>query len=126
MSTTYTAKCRRCNGTGVWSSATGGLCFRCNGRGVVTITRYTADEKAAMRSLLLRMGQVRTSQALAQIKARTQELSGTRNSDLEHESRCGLLALRENDPERYVKMLDSLDAGRLDEVIHSLVEYHRA
>lgn len=124
MSTTYTVKCSRCSGTGVYGGMTaagrGGECFGCNGSGVKTVTRYTAEEKAAMQALKLR-----TDHALEQIKARTRELSGRRNSNQEWDALYGFVALRDADPERYVRMLDSLDAGRLDEVIHALVKYYR-
>lgn len=119
MSTTYTAKCRRCSGTGVWFES--GFCFGCNGSGVKTITRYTAEEKAAKRTLA-----ERTHGALERIKTRTRELAdGRRNSRLEWYAQYGFIALREREPERFAKMLDSLDAGRLDDVIHALAKYYR-
>lgn len=119
MGTTYTVKCRRCSGTGIWFEA--GLCFGCNGAGVKTATRYTAEEKAAKRALA-----ERSYGALKRITTRTRELAGgRRNSRLEWDARYGFTTLRDREPERFAKMLDSLDAGRLDDVIHALAKYYR-
>lgn len=117
MSTTYTVKCRRCSGTGVYGNT--GVCFGCDGTGRLTCTRYTPAEKAAISARRLR-----TTRALEQIKARAQELAG-KNSRFEWDVRYGFTALRDSEPERFTKMLDSLDAGRLDHVIDALAAYHR-
>lgn len=118
MSTTYTVKCRRCSGTGVYGNT--GICFGCNGTGIKTCVRRTPQEKADQRAL-----QLRTSHALEQIKSRTRERSGQKNSRLETDARHGFTALRDNEPDRFRRMLNSLEAGRLDDVIDALARYHR-
>lgn len=125
MSTTYTAKCKRCNGTGVWTGWTpagrGGECFGCDGTGLKVITRYTAAEKAERQE---RLG--RRSRSLALITERGREL-GTERGDAElmWDAEYGFAALEDRDPGRYAKMLDSLEAGRVDDVVDALAAYYR-
>ncbi|MEU0098237.1 hypothetical protein [Streptomyces sp. NPDC006267] len=126
MSTTYTVKCVRCGGTGVYDGMTaagrGGECFGCNGTGRKTVTRYTAEEKATLRARKLRF-----DRALELVQRRSKALAATAGSvDLEDAAFYGFLALRDGEPDRFLKMLDALDAGRLDDVIHCLAKYRRS
>lgn len=126
MATKYTVKCRRCNGTGIWTGWTpagrGGECFGCDGTGSLVITRYTVEEKAAIQDRLRRRNDAYTA-----IDSRARELGKqVGDSELRWDATYGFAALEEQEPERYAKMLDSLDAGRLDEVINALAAYYRA
>ena len=123
MSSTYTIRCRRCGGTGAYEGMTaagrGGVCFGCMGSGRKTVIRYTAEEKAAMQQFTARVASARE-----QVKARSRELGGRRNSDLEWSASYGFGRLRDEEPERFERMLASVEAGRLDAVIHHLAAYY--
>lgn len=120
MATTVTTECRRCNGTGIWAGR--GECFGCNAAGTRTHARYTADEKAARKLLA-----ARTISARDLVKARACELAGgRRNSDLEWDANYGFGRLRDEEPERFLRMLDSVEAGRVDSVVHGLVAFYQA
>jgi len=123
MSTKYTITCRRCGGTGAYNGMTaagrGGVCFGCDGRGVKTVTRYTAEEKAARELFAQRIADAR-----AQVKARARELGGgRRNSELETSANYAFGYLRDEAPDRFLRMLDSVEAGRLDDVVRHLAAY---
>lgn len=125
MATTYTAKCLRCNGTGIWTGWTpagrGGECFGCDGTGVKRITRYTAAEKAERQK---RLGQ--RSRSLKLISDRARELGNERgDTDLMWDAEYGFAALESREPDRFATMLAALEAGRLDDVIHALAAYYR-
>lgn len=125
MATTYTVKCRRCNGTGVYTGWTvagrGGECFGCDGTGSKLITRYTADEKAAIQE---RLG--RRKRCLKLISARARELgTATKDSELMWDAEYGFAALESREPDRFATMLAALEAGRLDDVIRALAAYYR-
>lgn len=115
MATTYKKKCGRCNGTGFFSR---GFCFRCQGATTVTITRYTAAEKAER------------ARYAARHAAAYDAIVRTRHTWLAPQDRVHLYGafdlLEMRDPDRFAKMLDSLDAGRLHDVINALVAYYNA
>lgn len=125
MSTTYTVKCKRCNGTGVWTGWTpagrGGECFGCDGTGLKAITRYTAAEKAERQQHL-----GRRSRSLTLITERGREIGAEQgDAELMWDAEYGFAALESHEPDRFVKMLATLEAGRLDDVIYALVAYYR-
>jgi hypothetical protein len=125
MSTTYTVKCRRCNGTGVWTGWTpagrGGECFGCDGTGLKVITRYTAAEKAAIQERTQRR-----SRSLKLISARARELgTAAKDPELMWDAEYGFAALESREPERFGAMLSALESGRLDDVIRALADYYR-
>jgi hypothetical protein len=131
MSTEVTENpCRRCGGTGVWSGVGGrggGWCFRCQGAGTVTFTRYTAQEKADMNARWdRRMAALETVKAAA---ARLDEHLGLNRASREGAhillSVWGFNRLEEKEPERFVEMLDSLDEGRMYDVVRALADYFK-
>jgi hypothetical protein len=126
MATTYTKTCGRCSGKGVIGNL--GWCFDCDGARVVTVTRYTAAEKADMRA----RGERRIA-ALEAVRAGAKRIDTDRGTSiidpagLLHDwSRWGFDRLESTEPERFAKMLDSIDAGRLYEVIIALADYAKA
>ncbi|MCX4596064.1 hypothetical protein OG819_42385 [Streptomyces sp. NBC_01549] len=125
MATTYTIKCRRCSGTGVYTGWTvagrGGECFGCDGTGSKLITRYTAAEKAAIQERTQRR-----SRSLKLISSRGRELgTAAKDAELMWDAEYGFAALEDREPDRFAVMLDAVEAGRLDAVIHALVAYYR-
>ncbi|NUQ98317.1 MAG: hypothetical protein HOY79_17795 [Streptomyces sp.] len=124
MATKTVETCRRCSGTGIWFGR--GWCFRCQGVGRVTITRYSAQEKADfMVHWERRMAALEVIKAFA---ARLDESLGlTRASGDAHVSLSvwGFNRLEESEPERFTKMLDSLDEGRVYDVVRALSDYFK-
>lgn len=120
--------CRRCGGTGVWPGVGGrggGWCFRCQGAGAVTFTRYTAQEKADMTTRWnRRMAALETVKDFA---ARLDESLGLTRTSREGAhillSVWGFNRLEEKDPDRFAAMLDSLDEGRVYDVVRALADY---
>lgn len=121
--------CRRCSGTGTWGGVggRGGWCFRCQGAGSVTYTRYTAQEKAEFKARWdRRMAALETVKAFA---ARLDESLGLTSASREGNhgslSVWGFNRLADSEPERFDKMLASLDEGRVYDVVRALAEYFK-
>lgn len=114
MATTVTTKCRRCNGTGIWAGR--GECFGCNTAGVRTNTRYTAAEKAERARFQARFSAARET---------TKTYAATLDSDTQWNADYGFLHLRDDEPDRFAKLLDSVEAGRVADVVLALAEYER-
>jgi hypothetical protein len=120
--------CRRCGGTGIWGGVgglRGGWCFRCQGAKTVTYTRYTAQEKADMRARWdRRMAALETVKDFA---VRLDESLGLTSASLEGAhislSVWGFNCLEQKEPERFAKMLDSLEEGRVYDVVRALRDY---
>lgn len=113
MATTVTTKCKRCNGTGVWMGR--GECFGCNMAGVRTHIRYTATEKAEKDARQARVSAVRNA-IWSWAEANLSKLDRWDAQD-------GYIALRDREPERFEKLLASVEAGRLEDVVRALVAY---
>jgi hypothetical protein len=107
-------KCRRCSGTGEFAH---GQCFNCLGAGFTTPTAKTAPHH-----------NVSTSRRLAVISAiriRATELDGYRNGSIETETSWARSLLEDNEPARFERLVASVEAGRVDDVITALRAYHR-
>lgn len=121
--------CRRCGGSGVWSGVggrAGGWCFRCQGAGTVTFIRYTAQEKADMKVRWDR--RIAALETVKDFAARLDKSLGlTRASGEAHVSLSvwGFNRLEESEPDRFAKMLDSLDEGRVHDVVRALADYFK-
>jgi hypothetical protein len=115
---TYQKRCGRCGGSGFWFDR--GLCFNCRGAGQVTVTVRTAEEKAASKTLFERA--TRAYQTVRETAAALYE-AGKMDYEAAWYAEHGVNELREREPERYAKMLDSLDAGRIEETVIALSVY---
>lgn len=121
----YQKKCGRCGGTGIYSDRCGG-CFNCGGTrafpgsGVVTVTVYTAEEKASRKLLFARASAAYRTVREAALAMRD---AGELSVQDEWFADQGVSELREREPERFAKMLDSLDAGRVTDVVKALAAY---
>jgi hypothetical protein len=107
--------CRRCNGTGIFHITSGPVpCASCTGTGNVPSVR---DERR------LNAESARRSRLLKAMNERIAERAGHRNSDLDFEVYQGYGLLDQNERHRMGALFDSLEAGRVDEVIDALVAY---
>lgn len=120
--------CRRCSGTGIWGGVggqRGGWCFRCQGAKTVTYTRYTAQEKADMKARWNR--RMAALEIVKTFAARLDESLGLTSASREgsHASLSvwGFNRLESDEPDRFAKMLDSLDEGRVYDVVRALRDY---
>lgn len=122
--------CRRCGGTGIWGGVggqRGGWCFRCQGAKTVTYTRYTAQEKADMKTRWNR--RMAALEIVKVSAARLDESLGLTRASREGAhillSVWGFNTLADKEPERFDKMLDSLDEGRVYDVVRALADYFK-
>jgi hypothetical protein len=111
----------RCQGTGGFELANGNVvpCAGCS-RGYLII--YTAAERAALKQASsMRLKTVNI------IKRRATELAkdmpGMRGALFADTVRQGFGILADEEPERLAKLYQSIENGRLDDVIHSLHSY---
>lgn len=111
--TTHTRKCGRCTGTGYYLER--GECFRCNGYGTITVTRRTEAEKAAISA--------RETRIIAARAAVIDFAKTLPDFDATWDAGYGFGKLRDNEPARFEKMLDSIDAGRIAAVTRALIDY---
>lgn len=117
----YEKKCGRCGGTGIYSQTHGG-CFNCGGNratpgsGRVTVIVYTKEEKASQK---LTWDRTLTARRLIEDCAKARH----------HEDRFyahhGVSELMTREPERFARLLDSIDAGRVADVTEALISYCR-
>lgn len=117
-------KCRRCSGTGFYSQhvrrahrGVPGLCLECDGAGRIRIStpQEIADRREAKKRTEYRrnaIGQIRDI-AMPRRDIRVRVLRGLER--LEHFA-----------PERFAKMLASVHAGRVQDVVDALVAYETA
>jgi hypothetical protein len=105
-------KCRRCGGSGEFSH---GACFNCLGAGFTYPTEKTAPRHSI--SPKLRMATIEA------IRTRSTELDGYRNGPIEAETSWGRSLLEDNEPARFERLVKSVEAGRLDDVIIALRAY---
>lgn len=114
MATTYQRKCGRCAGTGYYADR--GECFACRMRGTVTVTRYTAAEKAAIKARDARIAAARTA-----VRNCADRIIDS------HIDRCDVHTafgrLRDDEPARFEKLLASVEAGRVEAVTRHLLTY---
>lgn len=114
-----TVACRQCNGTGI---DRGRQCPACKGTREQQETRYTAAERAELREL-----DRRTELARSRVLTRVVELcDGRQDAQLVHDAGRGLEHLREHEPDRFARLLSSVEHGRLDDVIRALSAYYQA
>lgn len=115
-------KCNRCRGTGIYSQyvrrvhmGAPGVCLECDGAGRARIStpQEIADAAAAKKVA------ERRSRLLEQLKSVIMP---------DHDNRAfALIAidrLQTLEPERYQRMLDSVEAGRIADVVRHLVAYY--
>lgn len=114
MATTYQRKCGRCAGTGYYGDR--GECFACRLSGTVTVTRYTAAEKAAIK-----VRDARIAAARAAVRSCADRIIGNHNDRCDVHSAFG--RLRDREPERFEKLLASVEAGRVEAVTRHLLTY---
>lgn len=110
-------RCRRCNGTGEFSR-THGMCFNCQGAGFTYPTSKTTPRHGIS-------GERRTATINA-IRTRATELDGHRNGPIETETSWARSLLEDNEPDRFARLVTSIEAGRVDDVIAALRTYHHA
>ena len=107
-------KCTRCHGSGYWADR--GECFGCNGTGARAHISYTAAERSEQRARTQR-----TMAAFDLIKA-----TALRHFPQDrHDAMDGAIRLRDTAPERFAKMLDSIDAGRIMAVVAALIDFEQ-
>lgn len=122
---TYQKKCGRCGGDG-WYSQTHGGCFNCGGTrtvpgsGVVTVYVYTAEEKAASK---LRAERYLRCMQIVRETASVLYDADQMSAEAGWYAEQGVRELRDREPERYERLLASLEAGRLEETVIALSKY---
>ncbi|MGY0062793.1 hypothetical protein ACWY4P_40710 [Streptomyces sp. LZ34] len=110
--------CRRCNGTGLYPTVSGpDYCFSCAGTGKVPSPR---DQRR------IRAEDARRHRLLKAMYARAEERDGHRCGDIEFQTGQGFGVLEQKEPHRLDALFDSLEAGRIDDVIDALVAYRNA
>ena len=116
-----TRKCRRCAGTGMtgFGHVEGGVCFGCKGEGVVARDMRTPEQKRAEMT-----GFVRRNALVAALNDYATQTFGV-GSDEACFTAWGRDHLEQADPTRHAKLLDSVEAGRLESVIAALVTYYQ-
>lgn len=119
MATTYEQKCRRCRGTGQYANR--GFCFRCHGGGIIDVTRYTPAEKAER----IRYAARRTA-AVNALHYGVAKQKDWQTAEVRLNIPVGFDLLEMNEPERFAKMLDSLEAGRVYDVAIALAAYAKS
>jgi hypothetical protein len=110
--------CRRCKGTGTFHIWSGPVeCRNCTGTGKVPSARDRRRIREADQSYYRLIKAMRT---------RAEERDGRRNGRIEFESHQGFGLLEQNEPHRLPALFQSLEAGRVDEVIDLLIAYRGA
>jgi hypothetical protein len=110
--------CRRCKGTGtfhIWSGPVG--CRNCSATGKVPSTRDRRRIREADQNYY---------RLIKAMRGRAEERDGRRNGRIEFESHQGFGLLEQNEPHRLPALFQSLEAGRIDDVIDMLVAYRNA
>ncbi len=107
-------RCRRCGGTGQFAH---GACFNCHGAGFTTPTPKTFPRHNVTPA--------QRAAVIDAIRTRATELDGYRNGPIETETSWARSLLKDNEPTRFERLVTSVEAGRLDDVITALRAYHR-
>jgi rubrerythrin len=111
--------CRRCKGTGTFwiMSDNPAPCRNCSAAGKVPSARDRRRIAAAERNYY---------RLVKAMRARAEERDGRRNGRIEFESHQGFGLLEQNEPHRLPDLFRSLEAGRVDDVIDTLIAYRNA
>ena len=110
--------CRRCKATGTFHLPNGPVqCRNCSGTGKVPSPRDRRRFEAANRKYYGLIKAMRT---------RAEERDGRRNGRIEFESHQGFGLLEQNEEHRLPTLFQSLEAGRIDDVIDMLIAYRNA
>lgn len=127
--TTQTPKtCRRCSGSKVPGYVTVGwtmgICWRCNGSGWEPKPLTKEEREANKRFAAVRKAAfVELDVALARSSQREVPTLGAMPLSLREAVEEAYAILERDEPERYRRMLESLAAGRGDDVVRALVAY---
>jgi hypothetical protein len=108
-------RCRRCSGSGEFAH---GACFNCHGAGFTTPTAKTPPRHNVTAA--------RRTAVIDAIRTRATELDGFRNGPIETETSWARSLLEDNEPARFERLVTSVEADRLDDVITALRAYHHA
>lgn len=110
--------CRRCKGSGTFHIWSGPVeCRNCSGTGKVPSVR---DRRR------IREADQNTFRLIKLMRTRAEERDGCRNGRIEFESHQGFGLLEQNERHRLPALFRSLQAGRVDEVIDTLIAYRNA
>jgi hypothetical protein len=110
---TYQKQCGRCGGS---RYVRGGVCFNCRGAGEVTVIVYTAEEKRANADAFQR-----AQDALGTLRAfAATELNKQDGWDMA----TAFGHLRDHSPERFARLLTSVESGHARTVAHALLAYY--
>lgn len=121
----YEKRCGRCHGDGIYSETHGG-CFNCGGNarvpgsGRVTVYVYTAAEKEASK---LRAERTTRAHQIVREAAKAMRDAGKMDSEAGWYAEQGVRELRDREPERFAKMLESLEAGRIEDTVIALSQF---
>ena len=108
-------RCRRCNGTGEFSRAHG-VCFSCQGAGfTILATKIRPNSVSHDRRIA----------TIDAIRAYATNLDGFSNGPIEAETSWSRAHLESHVPDRFERLVSSVEAGRIKEVVDALREYHR-
>ncbi len=110
-----TRQCGKCHGTGFLAHhmhVQVGKCFACDGTGTVTVLT-AAERAAAERTYARRCTLVRS------LSDRAREIG----RDAYHDAHAAWDHLETNAPERFARLLDSVEQGRTDQAIACLRKY---
>lgn len=114
----------RCKGTGGFELANGNVvpCAGCSARGYLVV--YTAAEKAANQAAW-----DRRNAALDAIKKRAAtmaaDMPGSAGAIFPQVVKAGFSQLEGREPERLEKLYESIDTGRIDDVVRALYRYRK-
>ncbi|WP_326742785.1 hypothetical protein [Streptomyces sp. NBC_01768] len=109
---------RRCNGTGTFQATSGpAFCFPCSGTGKIPSAR---DQRRLAAEETRRYGLLKV------MYARAAERDGSRAGDIDLQTHQGYGLLEQNEAQRLDALFDSLDAGRIDDVIDALMAYRNS
>lgn len=88
-------------------------CYRCAGKGTVDLEAEKAAKALAARAM----------EAAEMLRSACRERTGRVLSLLESEMETGLMSLETYEPDRLLKLWESVYAGRIDACITALVQY---
>jgi hypothetical protein len=110
--------CRRCKATGTFHLPNGPVeCRNCSGTGKVPSARDRRRIREADQNYY---------RLIKAMRVRAEERDGRRNGRIEFESHQGFGLLEQNEPHRLPALFQSLEAGRIDDVIDMLIAYRNA
>jgi hypothetical protein len=111
-----TVECRRCGGTATIVTVSGVpvVCQKCSGTGRISV--YSQAQRDAMART-----SARRQNALDMIKSVCDPYDGTQDM-----ARLGFDRLEEREPHRLVKLYDSVESGRILDVVRALLIYRAA